>query len=208
VTSRTVRPTSPATSSDDLPRCSWSSIGSDPLYLAYHDEEWGVPSRDDRHLFELLVLEGAQAGLSWSTILHKREGYRRAFAGFDPERVARFGARQVERLLGDAGIVRNRLKITSTIDNARGVLAVQEERGSLADYLWDFVGGKPIVGRFRTLAEIPAETDESLAMSKDLKRRGFRFVGPTICYAFMQATGMVNDHVTSCFRYRELGGST
>ena len=165
-----------------------------------------MPSRDDRHLFELLVLEGAQAGLSWSTILHKREGYRKAFAGFDAERVARFGPSDVERLLGDAGIVRNRLKIAAAIDNARATLAVREERGSLADYFWDFVGGKPIVGRFGTLAEIPAETDESRAMSKDLKRRGFRFVGPTICYAFMQATGMVNDHVTGCFRYREVGG--
>ena len=178
----------------------------DPLYAAYHDEEWGVPSRDDRHLFELLVLEGAQAGLSWSTILHKREGYRRAFAGFDAERVARFGERDVERLLGDAGIVRNRLKVASAIDNARAVLAVREERGSLADYLWEFVGGEPIVGGFASLAEVPAETAESRAMSKDLKRRGFRFVGPTICYAFMQATGMVNDHVTTCFRYRELVG--
>ena len=173
----------------------------DPLYAAYHDEEWGVPSRDDRHLFELLVLEGAQAGLSWSTILHKREGYRHAFAGFDAERVARFGERDIERLLGDPGIVRNRLKVTSAIDNARAALAVQEERGSLAEYLWDFVGGEPIVGGFASLAEVPAETAESRAMSKDLKRRGFRFVGPTICYAFMQATGMVDDHVTSCFRY-------
>jgi DNA-3-methyladenine glycosylase I len=192
------------TSSDDRPRCSWASAANDPLYLAYHDEEWGVPSRDDRHLFELLVLEGAQAGLSWSTILHKREAYRKAFVGFDAEKVARFGARDVERLLADAGIVRNRLKVTSAIDNARAVLSVREERGSLAEYLWDFVGGSPIVGRFSTLTAIPAETDESRAMSKDLKRRGFRFVGPTICYAFMQATGMVNDHVTSCFRYAEL----
>jgi DNA-3-methyladenine glycosylase I len=187
-------------------RCAWSSAGGDPLYLAYHDEEWGVPSRDDRHLFELLVLEGAQAGLSWSTILHKREGYRRAFAGFDIERVAGFGPRDVERLLGDAGIVRNRLKVASAIENAQRVLEVQAERGSLADYLWEFVGGEPIVGRWKALAEIPAETTESRAMSKDLKRRGFRFVGPTICYAFMQATGLVNDHVTSCFRYRELAG--
>jgi|SRR5581483_5803647 len=199
------RPTSPPTSSDlELPRCGWASL-SDPQYLAYHDEEWGVPSRDDRHLFEMLVLEGAQAGLSWSTILHKREGYRRAFAEFDVETVARFGAGDVERLLADAGIVRNRLKVTAAIDNAKAALAVHEERGSLADYLWDFVGGSPIVGRFRELGEIPAETDESRAMSKDLKRRGFRFVGPTICYAFMQATGMVNDHVTTCFRYREVG---
>jgi DNA-3-methyladenine glycosylase I len=167
-----------------------------------------VPSRDDRHLFEMLVLEGAQAGLSWSTILHKREGYRRAFAGFDVERVARFGPRQVERLLGDPGIVRNRLKITAAVDNARAALAVREERGSLADYLWEFVDGEPIVGRFGSVGEIPAETVESRALSKDLKRRGFRFVGPTICYAFMQATGMVNDHMTTCFRYRELAGAT
>ena len=175
----------------------------DPLYVTYPDEEWGVPSHDDRHLFELLVLEGAQAGLSWSTILHKREGYRHAFAGFDAERVARFGERDVERLLGDPGIVRNRLKVTSAIDNARAVLAVREELGSLAEYLWDFVGGEPIVGGFTSLAEVPAETVESRAMSKELKRRGFRFVGPTICYAFMQATGLVNDHVTSCFRYAD-----
>ena len=187
-----------------LVRCDWSSVASDPVYLAYHDEEWGVPSRDDRHLFEMLVLEGAQAGLSWSTILNKREGYRRAFAGFDPERVARFGRRDVARLLGDAGIVRNRLKVEAAIENARRTLEVQADRGSLSDYLWEFVGGEPIVGRWKRLAEIPAETAESRAMSKDLKRRGFRFVGPTICYAFMQATGMVNDHVTSCFRYREL----
>ena len=201
------RPTSPAaTSRDSLPRCGWANE-NDPLYLAYHDEEWGVPSRDDRHLFELLVLEGAQAGLSWSTILHKREGYRRAFEDFDAEHVAGFGTRDVERLLADPGIVRNRLKVTAAIDNARAVLAVQEEFGSLADCLWDFVGGKPIVGSFRSLAEIPAETEESRVMSKELKRRGFRFVGPTICYAFMQATGMVLDHVTGCFRYSELAGS-
>jgi DNA-3-methyladenine glycosylase I len=165
-----------------------------------------VPSRDDRHLFELLVLEGAQAGLSWSTILHKREGYRQAFAGFDVERVARFGPRDVERLLGDAGIVRNRLKVTAAIDNARALLELLEERESLAGYLWDFVGGEPIVGRFGSLGEIPAETAESRALSKELRRRGFRFVGPTICYAFMQAAGLVNDHVTGCFRYRELAG--
>jgi len=176
----------------------------DPLYVAYHDEEWGVPSRDDRHLFELLVLEGAQAGLSWSTILHKREGYRRAFADFDADQVAQFGPGDVERLLADPGIVRNRLKVTAAIDNARAALAVREERGSLADYLWEFVGGEPIVGRFRSLGEVPAETAESRAMSKDLKRRGFRFVGPTICYSLMQACGLVNDHVTGCFRYREL----
>jgi DNA-3-methyladenine glycosylase I len=184
-------------------RCAWVPE-SDPLYLAYHDEEWGVASLDDKHLFEMLTLEGAQAGLSWSTILNKREGYRRAFAGFDPEAVARFQPKDVERLLQDPGIVRNRLKVESAISNARCVLEVQEADGSLAEYLWSFVGGKPIVGKFRKVSEIPAETAESRAMSKDLKRRGFRFVGPTVCYAFMQTTGMVNDHVTSCFRYREV----
>lgn len=187
-------------------RCAWAPEG-DPLYVAYHDEEWGVPSHDDRHLYEMLVLEGAQAGLSWSTILRKREGYRQAFAGFDPEAVARFGAADVERLLGDAGIVRNRLKVESAIANARRVLEVQEADGSLAVYLWSFVGGRPIVNRFRELRELPSETDESRAMSKDLKRRGFRFVGPTVCYAFMQSTGMVNDHVVGCFRYGEVAAS-
>jgi DNA-3-methyladenine glycosylase I len=177
----------------------------DPLYLAYHDEEWGVPSHDDRHLFEMLSLEGAQAGLSWSTILRKREGYRRAFAGFDAQRVARFDSRKVERLLTDPSIVRNRLKVGSVVANARAVLDVRDEHGSLDAYLWSFVGGRPKVNRWRRLHEIPAETAESKAMSKDLKRRGFRFVGPTVCYAFMQATGMVNDHVTSCFRYRQVG---
>ena len=184
-------------------RCDWG-VGGDALYLAYHDEEWGVPSRDDRHLFEMLTLEGAQAGLSWATILKKREGYRRAFAGFDAKAVARFGPRDVERLLLDAGIVRNRLKVESAVSNARRVLEVREEIGSLADYVWAFVGGEPIVGRRRALREIPAETPESGAMSKDMKRRGFRFVGPTVCYAFMQAAGLVNDHVTSCFRYADL----
>ena len=192
-----------SSSPDGRRRCEWS-ISNNPLYLAYHDEEWGVPSHDDRDLYEMLVLEGAQAGLSWSTILNKREGYRRAFAGFDPEAVARFGAADVERLLEDAGIVRNRLKVESAVTNAQRVLEVQESEGSLAGYLWSFVGGRPIVGKFTEVAEIPAETDESRAMSKDLKRRGFRFVGPTICYAFMQSTGMVLDHVKSCFRYREL----
>ena len=188
---------------DGLHRCEWG-VSNDPVYLAYHDEEWGVPSRDDRHLFELLVLEGAQAGLSWSTILHKRDGYRRAFAGFDVEAVARFGPADVERLLGDAGIVRNRLKVESAISNARCVLDVQEAEGSLAAYLWSFVGGVPLVGRWHDLREVPAETAESRAMSKDLKRRAFRFVGPTVCYAFMQATGLVMDHVTDCYRYAEL----
>jgi DNA-3-methyladenine glycosylase I len=171
---------------------------------AHHDEEWGTPSHDDVHLFELLTLEGAQAGLSWSTILNKREGYRRAFAGFDPEAVARFGAKDVERLLADPGIVRNRLKVESTIANAPRVLEAQAEHGSFAAYLWSFVGGKPLVGGFRTLAEIPAETELSRALSKDLKKRGFRFVGPTVCYAFMQSVGLVNDHTVDCFRFAEL----
>jgi DNA-3-methyladenine glycosylase I len=184
-------------------RCEWG-IQDDPLYLAYHDEEWGVPSHDDRHLFELLILEGAQAGLSWRTILRKRDGYRTAFSGFDPAKVARFEARRVERLMQDSGIVRNRLKIESTVANAKATLAVQEELGSLDAYLWTFVGGGPKRNRWKRLGEIPAETQESRAMSKDLVRRGFRFVGPTICYAFMQACGLVNDHVVSCFRYREV----
>ena len=163
-----------------------------------------MPSHDDRHLFELLVLEGAQAGLSWSTILHKREGYQKAFSGFDPEAVARFGARDVKRLVGDAGIVRHKGKIEAAIANAKAVLAVQEEAGSFDAYVWSFVGGSPIENRFRSLGELPAETAESTAMSKDLKRRGFRFVGPTTCYSFMQAAGLVNDHTVDCFRYREV----
>ena len=186
-------------------RCAWVPE-ADPAYVAYHDEEWGVPEHDDRKLFELLTLEGAQAGLSWATILRKREGYRRLFEGFDPEAMARFDQSRVEELLADPGIVRNRRKVESTVANARGVLEVQAELGSVDAYLWQFVGGEPIVGRWRTLAELPAETAESKAMSKDLKRRGFGFVGPTVCYAFMQAAGLVNDHVVSCFRYRELGG--
>jgi DNA-3-methyladenine glycosylase I len=184
-------------------RCGWASL-EDPAYLAYHDEEWGVPSHDDVHLFEMITLEGAQAGLSWSTILHKRDGYRRAFAGFDAAKVARFDARKIERLMQDASIVRNRLKIESTVSNAKATVAVVAESGSLDAYIWGLVGGKPIVNRSRKMGEIPAETSVSSAMSKDLKRRGFRFVGPTVCYAFMQATGMVNDHVTSCFRYAEI----
>jgi DNA-3-methyladenine glycosylase I len=188
-------------------RCEWAPEG-DPAYLAYHDEEWGVPSHDDRHLFEMLTLEGAQAGLSWATILHKREGYRRAFAGFDAAKVARFDRRKVERLLQDPSIVRNRLKVESTVANARATIDVQEELGSLDAYLWSFVGGAPILNRWRRLSEIPAETDLSYAMSKDFKKRGFRFVGPTVCYAFMQATGMVQDHVASCYRYPELSAAT
>jgi DNA-3-methyladenine glycosylase I len=182
-------------------RCDWAS-GSDELMLAYHDEEWGVPSHDERHLFEMLTLEGAQAGLSWSTILRKREGYRHAFAGFDPAVVARFEKKNVERLLDDPGIVRNRLKVEATVNNARCVLEVQADIGSLDAYLWRFVDGEPIVNRWRTLAEIPSETDLSKAISKDLKQRGFRFVGPTAMYAFMQSVGMVDDHTVDCFRYR------
>jgi DNA-3-methyladenine glycosylase I len=182
-----------------LSRCAWVPE-SDPLYVAYHDEEWGVPSHDERHLFEMLVLEGAQAGLSWSTILRKREGYRKAFAGFDVAKVTRFGARDVERLMGDAGIVRNRLKIESAIANACATLELE----SLDELLWSFVDGEPLQNSWKTTAEIPAETAESKAMSKELKRRGFRFVGPTVCYAFMQACGLVNDHTVDCFRYNEL----
>lgn len=168
--------------------------------IDYHDREWGVPVHDDRLLFEFMTLEGAQAGLSWETILNKREGYRRAFAGFDPARVARFNAARRARLMQDAGIVRNRLKIESTVTNAAAFLAVQREFGSFDRYLWDFTGGKPVRGRFRTSKELPARTELSDALSRDLKRRGFRFVGTTICYAFMQAVGIVNDHVIGCFR--------
>jgi DNA-3-methyladenine glycosylase I len=172
----------------------------DALYVAYHDEEWGVPSHDDRHLFEMLVLEGAQAGLSWSTILHKREGYRAAFAGFDAERVARFGPAEVDRLLADPGIVRNRLKIESAVANARAVLAARAEHGSLDAYLWGLVPGAPLGPGRRETGSVPAETAESRGLSKALKRDGFRFVGPTVCYAFMQAVGMVDDHSPTCFR--------
>jgi DNA-3-methyladenine glycosylase I len=182
-----------------LTRCAWVPE-DDPLYVAYHDEEWGVPSHDERHLFEMLVLEGAQAGLSWSTILRKRENYREAFAGFEVERVARFEQREIDWLMVDAGIVRNRLKIESAIDNARAVL----ELDSLDELLWSFVGGRPRQNGFKSLADIPAETAESTAMSKELKHRGFRFVGPTVCYAFMQACGLVNDHTVDCFRYGEV----
>ena len=190
-----------------MKRCEWAPLDS-PAYLAYHDEEWGVPARDDSRLYEMLVLEGAQAGLSWSTILNKREGYRRAFSGFDPGKVARFDSRRVEGLLADPSIVRNRLKVLSAISNAQAVLRVQEEDGSLDSYVWSFVGGAPKVNRFRTLGDIPAETAESAAMSKDLKRRGFKFVGPTVCYAFMQACGLVMDHVAGCFRWAELAGAS
>jgi len=187
---------------DGKTRCGWG-LG-DPLYVAYHDREWGVPVHDDRLIFEFLVLEGAQAGLSWLTILKKRDAYRRAFAGFHPEKVARFDARQKAALLDNAGIVRNRMKIESTVGNARVFLKVQEEFGSFDAYAWRFVGGRPIQNAWRTLSEMPAETAESKAMSKDLKQRGFRFVGPTIVYSHMQATGMVNDHLVGCFRHRQV----
>jgi DNA-3-methyladenine glycosylase I len=186
-------------------RCEWS-VGGDELMLAHHDDEWGVPSHDERPLSELLTLEGAQAGLSWATILRKREGYRAAFAGFEPEAVARFTDRDVERLLQDPGIVRNRLKVESTVSNARAVLRLREEAGGLDAYLWSFVGGAPIVERRRSLADLPSETELSRALSRELKRRDFRFVGPTVCYAFMQSVGLVNDHVVGCFRFTELAG--
>jgi DNA-3-methyladenine glycosylase I len=188
---------------DTRPRCAWGNQ-VDPMYRAYHDEEWGVPVRDERRLFELLILEGSQAGLSWSTILRKRDGYRRAFAGFDPATVATFGPDDVERLLADAGIVRNRAKISAAVDNARGVLALHEAGTTLGEHLWSFVGGAPIVNRFDAIAEIPAETEQSRAMSKDLRKRGFRFVGPTICYALMQSAGLVNDHEVTCYRWAEV----
>jgi DNA-3-methyladenine glycosylase I len=181
-----------------MKRCDW--VGSEPIYHAYHDTEWGVPLHDDRKLFEFLVLEAAQAGLSWITILRKRANYRKAFAGFDPEAVARFNRKSVERLLRDEGIVRNRQKVEAAIGNAKAFLAVQEEFGSFDRYVWRFVDGKPIQGRWKTTRSVPAKTAESEAMSKDLVARGFRFVGPTICYAHMQATGMVNDHQLDCFR--------
>jgi DNA-3-methyladenine glycosylase I len=186
-----------------IQRCGW--CGSDPLYVAYHDTEWGVPVHDDRLLFEFLILEGAQAGLSWITILRKREAYRKAFAGFDADKVARFGPRQVARLLADAGIVRNRLKVEAAIGNARRFLAVQEAFGSFDEYVWRFVDGRPIVNRWKTLKQVPASTPQSDALSRDLKARGFKFVGSTICYAHMQATGMVNDHLAGCFRHAEVG---
>jgi DNA-3-methyladenine glycosylase I len=186
---------------DDRPRCSWGT--GDPLNLAYHDIEWGVPIHDARHLFELLCLEGAQAGLSWTTILRKREGYRVAFEGWDPERIAGYGEEDEARLLADPGIVRNRAKIASVIGNARAYLAID----SFDRYLWSFVGGAPIQNRWVAMGTVPAETDESRALSRDLRKRGFSFVGPTIVYAFMQSAGMVNDHLVSCFRYAELAAT-
>ena len=190
---------------DALRRCPWSE--SSDRYRAYHDLEWGVPVHDDRVFFEFLTLEGAQAGLSWSTILNKREGYRQAFADFDPAKVARFTAARIGKLVLDPGIVRHRGKIESTVSNAAAFLAVQREFGSFDAYVWRFVEGRPLVNRFAALAEVPAKTAASDALSRDLSRRGFRFVGSTIMYAFMQATGLVNDHLTSCPRWKELGGS-
>ncbi len=183
-------------------RCPWA-LGVSDAYLDYHDDEWGVPVRDDAGQFEFLVLESAQAGLSWSTILHKRDGYRRAFAGFDPERVARFTDKRIEKLCQDASIVRNRLKIRATVTNAQAFLAVQEEFDGFCNYIWGFVDGKPVQNRWRDQSECPATSAESDALSKDLKSRGFKFVGSTIIYAHMQATGLVNDHITGCYRYRE-----
>jgi len=181
-------------------RCAWA--GTDPLYVEYHDREWGVPVHDDRKLFEFLILEGAQAGLSWITILRKRENYRKAFAGFDPRKVSRFSKKKIRSLLRNPGIIRNKLKVESAVTNAQAFLAVQKEFGSFDKYMWQFVGGKPMLNRRKSMAQIPASTRESDAMSADLKKRGFRFVGSTICYAHMQAVGMVNDHVKACFRYK------
>jgi len=187
---------------DAKTRCHWATT---PQMIAYHDEEWGVPQRDDRVLFEFLILEGAQAGLSWSTILAKRAAYRRAFSRFNPASIAKYDARKVKQLLGDAGIVRNRLKIAAAIENARVFLKVRKEFGSFSDYVWQFVGGVPIINAWKSSAQLPAQTRESEKMSKELLRRGFKFVGPTICYAFMQAVGMVNDHLVGCYRYEEVG---
>jgi len=185
----------------DKPRCSWATT---PAMIVYHDEEWGVPQHDDLVLFEFLILEGAQAGLSWSTILAKREAYRKAFSGFDPAKIARYKREKTAGLMKNEGIVRNRLKIDAAVRNAQVFVAVQKEFGRFDRYIWQFVGGKPIVNSWRTSKKLPAQTDESIAMSKDLLRRGFKFVGPTICYAFMQATGMVNDHLISCWKYKKL----
>jgi len=186
----------------DRARCGW--CGTDPLYVAYHDEDWGVPVRDDRTLFEFLILEGAQAGLSWSTILNKRAGYRRLYDGFDPELVARYDDAKVAELLADPAIVRNRAKVAASIGNARAFLEVQAEFGSFSDYIWRFTDGVPIQNAWRTLADLPVKTPLAETISRDLKRRGFKFVGPTIVYAHMQATGMVNDHLVSCFRHAEV----
>jgi DNA-3-methyladenine glycosylase I len=190
---------------DTQVRCAW--CGVDPLYRDYHDQEWGVPSRDDGHLFEMLTLEGAQAGLSWLTVLRKRAGYRSAFAGFDPERIARFDASDLSRLLADPGIIRNRLKLESTVANARALLALREQGQTLSGLLWGFVDGSPRQNAWTSLSQVPSSTPESDRMSRELKRLGFRFVGTTICYALMQAVGLVNDHTLDCFRYRDLRGT-
>lgn len=187
-------------------RCAWA--GTDPLMIAYHDAEWGVPVRDDLRLFEFLVLESAQAGLSWMTVLRKRENYRRAFSGFDPRKIARYDARKVERLMNDAGIIRNRMKIEATINNARAFLRVQKEFGSFTDYSWAFVDGRPVVNRWRRMKQLPATTPVSDAFSRDLKQRGFKFLGSTVVYAHMQAVGMVNDHTVDCFRHHAVSGRT
>ncbi|MDH3693424.1 MAG: DNA-3-methyladenine glycosylase I [Gammaproteobacteria bacterium] len=187
---------------EKLKRCGWA--GDDPRYVAYHDEEWGVPLHDDQQLFEFLILEGAQAGLSWSTILYKRDNYREAFSGFDPALVAKFNKRKIESLLKNPGIVRNRLKVESAVNNAKLYLSVQDEFGSFNGFMWEFVSGKPKQNRWRSMKNVPASTAISDAFSKELKKRGFKFVGSTICYAFMQATGMVNDHVTTCFRHKQV----
>ena len=190
---------------DGLHRCPWPKL--DPFYVAYHDEEWGVPEYDDRALYEKLMLDGFQAGLSWITILRKRDNFRRAFDGFQPEKIARYTPKKIERLMLDAGIVRNRQKIEAAIVNARGFLAIQKEFGTFDRYVWEFVGGKPIVNRWRKQGDVPATSQQSDALSKDLKSRGFKFVGSTIVYAHMQATGLVNDHLVSCFRYRKSSAS-
>lgn len=184
------------------PRCKW--VGSDPFYIKYHDTEWGVPLHDDRKLFEFLILEGVQAGLSWITILKKRENYRRSFDNFDPRQIARYNPAKIGKLLRDNGIIRNKLKILAAVTNARAFLAVQKKFGSFDNFIWSFTNGKPIINTWKTIDKIPSQTKESQAMSNDLKKRGFKFVGPTICYAFMQAVGMVNDHTVDCFRYHKV----
>ena len=189
----------------NLKRCPWP--GNNPRMIKYHDEEWGVPEINDRKLFEFLILEGAQAGLSWNTVLNKRENYRKAFHQFDPDKVARYKSKKIKSLLANAGIIRNRLKIAASVNNAQRFLEVREEFGSFAKYMWQFVDGKPVINKFRRLSQLPATTRDSDAMSKDLKSRGFKFVGSTICYAHMQAVGMVNDHLVDCYRYREINKS-
>lgn len=191
-----------ATSKNTLKRCDWTS--ANPLMIQYHDSEWGVPAHNDKTLFEFLILEGAQAGLNWETILNKRENYRLAFQNFDPDKVSRYGKAEIKQLLGNAGIIRNRLKIEGAVINAQKFLEIQSVFGSFDKYIWGFVDGRPIQNKFKSLKELQAQTQESEAMSKDLKKRGFKFIGPTICYAFMQAVGMVNDHIVGCFRYKEV----